>query len=210
MTTASETKVIAAKPFNKERGVLTLIAGIVGIYIEYQQLQKHPRDYFEWSFLILFCVAVLFILSKLMSVEGGEKHNSLTLTSKGFEVRGKVYQWPDIRQFGVEKTHITIFDYFTRDKTVYWIFNKRKGAQDSDAMAEIHSRDYEMDADRLAALLNDWLQRHTGKRIPVHDGPKLLRQEALHVFAEGRNYLVWTLLAVGLIASLIFHLSHHP
>ena len=202
MTRTGETLVIKPKTFDAQRVAAPLIIGILAAFYEFQKFQQRLADRYPLYLSLLVCALLLGYLWKNVLSKDWSKKNTLKLTSEGLWLGKKFYRWGRIEQFGIEKDYVTLFSYFMDDKRIFWLLNDRPGRAKPTDLAEISARNYPMEAEELAALLNDALSRHTGRNTAIYDGPQLFNRQLAQGFLHFSNLIGFIILSLCLLLSL--------
>ncbi|MBI3552513.1 MAG: hypothetical protein HY077_08335 [Elusimicrobia bacterium] len=208
-TKSGETKVIRPKPFDSQEASIPLIIGLLMVAISFQDIQKHPGANFELLKFSLVCAITLVVVWNMIFSNAWVERHSLTLTDDGLTIGPNFYSWSSIERFGVEKGGSTpapssayLIRNITNNKRIYWIFKNTSNRANATRKARIPAGDYKMVAGELAALLNERLQHHTGRKIKTDDVERFPSGRLIEGVLGFTNILTFAILAV--FALLLF------
>jgi hypothetical protein len=142
-----------------------LLLGFIGIYYNYRKAE------WIWFGLFIFVFSILLALTirDLSYIIRGKNFYDtliLKLTPQGFYEGDNLYRWSDIESFGVKKEYITLFSFLRDCRVVYWNYNpnyEKKRSGFFQAGDDSLSVKYEMKADKLVEVLNDWKTRYSSE-----------------------------------------------
>lgn len=208
MNNQDQNVIIKPKSDNKLWLMLGLVALPFFAYREYLKMGQKPDNIFYWFDLGLMAFLFLFCIVALIFNEAFTKKATLTLTPEGF-LKGKtLYRWREIEQFGITTRYATCWSVLSNRKAIFWNYksllsNISASQKFSKLMVGYHDSidsDYEIDTDKLARMLNDWLSRYTGVYPDVLDGTALDKKISNRVFFFVVGLLVMVILTFILFA----------
>src|SRR5574341_61573 len=183
---------IIIKP--KQKKVSTIVLSLVLLsYLTYDRFQRphhHHDGWFYWFDIAFFILLWLLGLAALLFNKQFIERATITLTARGF-LKGKtLYPWHEIDQFGITTTYGTCWSFVFQRKVIFWNYKRDSSfisiSQNfTKLISGYHdyvSSNYDMEIDKLAQLLNDWLTRYKGVRSEVLQGTFLDRKVSNKTF----------------------------
>lgn len=179
MNSQEQNLIIKPKQGNIFSQILALLLLPFFAYDRFQKAQQHPDKWFYWSSLGLLTLLWLFGITGLIFKNKFAEKRTLILKPEGFVKGNTLYRWQDIDQFRITTRFASLWR--PNRKVIYWNYRppsshisvSNKILKIISGYNECLESNYEIEAEKLTDMLNDWRNRYAGSISEIIEGTRL-------------------------------------